>query len=582
MSEPIQLPPFLQDPPEKGHRATLGVQTPSSGNSRWVVNGASDIVMKVRSLFPDCISKSVGKASFPAEMHSFEDVVMLRHRYPMRLTATARPLWDSWMSDLREDWRIEQGVTVESHLAETTRFTGDLEPFQSEGVRFLTRQKKAILADEMGLGKTVQALAACAMVPTWPKLIVAQPHVVSHWKRKIPEFLKDTSVHVLSGLGPKGHQQPNADIYVIHYLLLDAWREWLSRRKWGAIIFDEVQELRVPTSNKTQAAQAISRNCRYVWGLSGTEIYNRGIEVHHIFDAMAPGILGPRTKFEQDWCKPQSEDDLLTWVPGNAIHPEELGQYLRDRGLILRRLEDQVMGELPPLKRATKFVDSDEAVFGELVKEASRLAKQAAQEANEWSRRSLEGQAMMVLRKASAIAKAPSIAAFTRAMVEGGKPVILFMHHHEAIDIVRHAIADLAPVMITGRQSLKQKSEAQQHFENGVTDVVIIGLRAATGIDGLQKRAQTVLFGELDWSPAVHLQAEKRAHRWGQKNTVSAFYLCGQMSFDIEMLDFLKTKIRQAQRILLDEEVSEEQIAADAAECERLMESLLKKLRSMK
>ena len=54
------------------------------------------------------------------------------------------------------------------------------------------------------------------------------------------------------------------------------------------------------------------------------------------------------------------------------------------------------------------------------------------------------------------------------------------------------------------------------------------------------------------------------------------------MSFDIEMLDFLKTKIRQAQRILLDEEVSEEQIAADAAECERLMESLLKKLRSMK
>src|SRR4051794_14080932 len=41
-----------------------------------------------------------------------------------------------------------------------TIFTGELYPFQVEGVAFLTGRRRRLLADDVGLGKTVQIAAA--------------------------------------------------------------------------------------------------------------------------------------------------------------------------------------------------------------------------------------------------------------------------------------------------------------------------------------------------------------------------------------------------------------------------------------
>ena len=78
---------------------------------------------------------------------------------------------------------------------------------------------------------------------------------------------------------------------------------------------------------------------------------------------------------------------------------------------------------------------------------------------------------------------------------------------------------------------------------DGKTDLCCISLRAAAGLN--LQRATCVVFGELDWSPAVHSQAEDRAHRIGQNDSLACYYLVSPRGSDSEMQDALGLKVSQ-------------------------------------
>jgi len=80
---------------------------------------------------------------------------------------------------------------------------------------------------------------------------------------------------------------------------------------------------------------------------------------------------------------------------------------------------------------------------------------------------------------------------------------------------------------------------------------MIAGLRAGNvGIN--LTRAKYVIFAELDWSPAIHRQAEDRLHRIGQKNTVFAYYLIGNGTLDDHVADILVDKSFEIDAIMDD------------------------------
>ena len=78
---------------------------------------------------------------------------------------------------------------------------------------------------------------------------------------------------------------------------------------------------------------------------------------------------------------------------------------------------------------------------------------------------------------------------------------------------------------------------------------MIAGLRAGNVGINLTK-ASYVIFAELDWSPAIHRQAEDRLHRIGQKNTVFAYYLVGNGTLDEHVVDMLTDKTFEIDSIL--------------------------------
>ena len=155
----------------------------------------------------------------------------------------------------------------------------------------------------------------------------------------------------------------------------------------------------------------------------------------------------------------------------------------------------------------------------------------------------LEEQVGRGERQATGVAKAPFVAAFVRALLDNGEKVLLFAHHHAVMDVYKKELASYRPAFITGRETTQQKDDAVTRFMGEKTNLCVISLRAASGLN--LQRASCVVFGELDWSPAVHSQAEDRAHRMGQKDSILCYYLVAPQGSDRDMQDALGLKVSQ-------------------------------------
>ncbi|CAJ6628101.1 SNF2-related protein [Burkholderia pseudomallei] len=543
------LPPYLLLPEHKTE--PLGVLEKIKGphGSLWQVTGDPQMVTMAKRLFPASEGRGAGIAKFPVNQRLFGDLVWFLHRYPLDIVSKDEFLADyerSCSFVLKRQEILAHPVTRNPDVL----FTGELRQFQQEGLDWILTNKRTLLADDMGLGKTVTASAVIATDPAWPVLVTPPPHLVKHWEAFLARFLdvQDNSagplfsdgkliVHVIRGTNRKKEPLPPAHIYICHYLLLRHWRQELAAAGLKKVIFDEAQELRHAGTEKYSAASELASIAEIVLALSGTPIYGRGGEMWNVMNVVDYHCLGDWDTFTREWCAGYGSDVVKD--------PELLNATLRRDGLMLRRRKEEVAAQLPAKERIVESVDSDQGIFAKFVTEAVRLAKSAKASPDRFERGRLQMQAIELTRRATGVAKAPAVAAFVRGMLEAGEPTVVFAHHHDVVDYLQAELADFRPVLITGRQTEDQKWIAKESFIKGESLLCIVALRAATGIDGLQSRARVAVFAELDWSPAIHKQAEDRLHRDGQMNPVLCYYLVSDAGVDPDMLENLGAKAQQ-------------------------------------
>ena len=568
MTDEGKLPGYLQDAPQTGH--LYGTLSYNRRSKCWTIKGEPCVTEMAARLFPGS-ERRRGEARFTANRRIIGDVNWLMMRYPLEIAPRDRELWKNALAQAREHVLLRMNAEKlprRSTPPEGT-FEGELREFQKEGLSFLLANPRTLLADEMGLGKTVQALACLASAKEFPALIVVPPHLLRNWQTEITRFLrlegKPARVCVLTGLKP--YQPPEADVYIIHYLLLRGWKQALPQMGFKAVVFDEIQELRHGGTEKYSAASLLAEECERVIGLSGTPIYNKGSEIWNVVNILDYHCLGDWESFTRAWCDGY----------GNHLvrNPALLGEHLRREGLILRRTKEEVLAELPPKRRLVQEIDSDDKVYRELMRPVmDQLGSLLALHPDAKERALLEEQVGRGERQATGVAKAPFVAAFVRALEDSGEKVLLFAHHHAVMDIYRRELAAYRPVFITGRESKAQKEEAVARFMEGKTNLCVISLRAASGLN--LQRASCVVFGELDWSPAVHSQAEDRAHRMGQKDSILCYYLVAPQGSDRDMQDALGLKVSQFVALMGDQtpELSSIQDAQKAAKAH--IEAMLK------
>ena len=560
-------PGYLRDVPPAEH--TYGELSYNRRSKCWTIKGEPCVTELAKRLFPGCDGRGRGVARFTAHRRIVGELNWLMLRYPLHVRDADRDRWERALDEAREyAVRREQSLRMqETANPPEGSFNGQLLPFQQQGLGFLLSARRCLLADEMGLGKTVQALAFLATTAAYPAVLVTPPHLIRNWEREIERFLgAGVRVHVIRGLKP--YSLPEADVYVIHYLLLRGWKEVLPEAGFRTAIFDEIQELRHNGTGKYSAASLLSEACENVIGLSGTPIYNQGGEIWNVVNILDFHFLGDWESFSREWC--------YGYNSAIVAKPELLGEHLRREGLMLRRLKSDVLTELAPKRRLVQEIDWDDSVYRELMKPVAEQLR-LLRSTDDPSRRALiEDAICQRQRQATGIAKAPFVCAFVRALVEGGEKVLLMAHHHAVMDIYQKELKALRPGFITGRETDRQKDAAAAAFMEGKTDLLCISLRSASGLN--LQRASCVVFGELDWSPAVHSQAEDRAHRIGQRDSLLCYYLVSPRGSDRDMQDALGLKVSQFVSLMGDAPVSQEESFLRQSEARERIRRLVERL----
>jgi len=566
-----EYPKYLESPPEDAH--TYGTLSYNRKSKCWTIKGDPCVTELAKRLFPGCDGRGRGVARFTAHARIIGDLNWLMLRYPLKIKESDQKKWDEALEKARQ-YAVRKQKSLVSPISANppaSEFSGQLMPFQQLGLGFLLANRRCLLADEMGLGKTVQALSFIASTGEYPALIVCPPHLVRNWVRECERFLKPDGslrVHVLRGLKP--YALPEADIYIVHYLLLRGWKEELPEYHFSSIIFDEIQELRHSGTEKYSAASLLSDSSDNVIGLSGTPIYNNGGEIWNVINILDFHFLGDYESFSREWC----------YGYGNQIvqKPELLGEHLKREGMILRRLKSEVLKELPPKRRLVQEIDWDDKVYKELMRPVANqlLALETADSAS--ARALIEDQISQTQRQATGVAKAPYVAAFVKSLIENGEKVLLMAHHHAVMDIYKKELKPFKPVFITGRETDAKKDAAVRAFMNEDTDLCVISLRSASGLN--LQRATCVVFGELDWSPAVHSQAEDRAHRIGQTDSLLCYYLVSPRGSDSDMQDALGLKVSQFVQLMGDKTPDRQQEFMMQSEARERIKKMVEKIKN--
>ena len=424
-------------------------------------------------------------------------------------------------------------------------------------------------------GKTVELLAALASTHAFPALVIVPPNITTQWSRMVDVFMRFgqdmPSWQILRGLTP--YEFPRTPITICHYGLLRGWGEKLREFGFRSLLLDEIHELRHADTKKYSVASDLAGMCDYVWGASATPIFGYGSEIWAVMNIIDYHCLGDSDSFTKEWC--DSYDGKI------VEKPDVLGDYLRREGLMLRRRKEDVMSQLPPKRRVVTVIDKDDDEYAQLIAQAVRLARGYAGIRDFHTRGQVAREIDQIARQATGISKAPYVADFVASLIESGERVLLYAHHHKVHDIITERLKKFHPVRISGRETIGQKDAAMTAFAKGVTPIVQLSTRSTAGLDGLQGMGTCCVFGELDWSPAAHLQAEGRLHRHGMNTNLESllcYYLVSDSGMDEVMQEALGLKVGQFVGLMGDKAETEDDREIASKVARKHLDSMIARL----
>jgi SWI/SNF-related matrix-associated actin-dependent regulator of chromatin subfamily A-like protein 1 len=410
---------------------------------------------------------------------------------------------------------------------------GELAPFQWAAVRYALDARRCFLADEQGLGKTVEALATLEADGAFPAIVVCPASLKLNWQREAAHWLPHRSVALVEG---RMAVAPTAEITILNYEIVAAHREVLARMAPRALVVDESHYVKNPQAKRTQAVRRLAASVAedgLKLALSGTPVLNHAEEL-----VAQLRVLGRLEDF--------GSGAQFTRKFRGELSEERLHWHLRRRCFV-RRLKTEVLPQLPAkrqvvvpvaLSNTTEYRLAEEDVIAWLRSQPLDLRELNAKIAA--TLRAERLAQLGTLQRLAARGKLAAALSWIADFLASGEPLVVFARHVE----VQQALLERFPnaAHLLGRDSATAREAAVRAFQEPEGPQLLIGATRVAGQGITLTRASNVAFLELEWTPAMHDQAEDRCHRIGQHDAVTAWYLLAADTIDETMAELIQRK----------------------------------------
>jgi len=425
---------------------------------------------------------------------------------------------------------------------------------QKVAIEKLLANSHFILADDMGLGKTTSTVIASIESDVKKVLIVCPASLKINWKREIEEYTDEKTIIV------EGRKWGSTfKYYIINYDILKNFHTTENNEDFKTIvnegfdlaIVDEAHYISNSQAQRTKLLNDILNKIPKVWLLTGTPMTSRPINFYNLLKIVkSPLTLNWKT-YVLRYCKGYQfrVGGRKIWNTSGASNLSELRD--QTKAVVLRRLKTDVL-DLPEKIISPIWLEMKSSFYDDELTEFLRITEE--QKTKESITVTLNR--LMRLRQLIAIDKVEHTCELIDRVLEQDRKVIVFTNFTVSLDMLKEKYKKKC-VVLDGRMSKDVRQMSVDRFQNDDKVKIFIGNIKAAGVGITLTAADVVIMNDLSFVPADHSQAEDRAYRFGQKNSVLVYYPIFENTIEMTIYNILQKKKNVIDEVMGDGEYSE-------------------------
>jgi SNF2 family DNA or RNA helicase len=465
-------------------------------------------------------------------------------------------VWGKFFSgETIHDFWLPKGALIKSHRIEKVEI--DYSKYshrpplehQKEAIEKLAGSKRFILADDMGLGKTTSTIIAALETGAKKILIVCPATLKVNWLREIQNYT-DRSVFISEGkLFSTEHDFVivNYDILKNFYDAKDKENSPITQSNFDLIILDEAHYVQNAQAQRTKIVNSVCKKVDKLWLLTGTPMTSRPMNYFNLLSLIDSPVAQNWMAYAIRYCQGYQfkAGNRKVWNVTGASNLEEL----RDRTSrqVLRRLKTEVL-DLPDKIITPVYLrvrsKQYEALMGDYYDWYDNKKEESGSLTVQFSK-------LMKVRQVIADEKVNNTIEIAENILEQGKKVIIFTNFTDTLHKI-HSHFGKQSVFLDGSCSNAQRQYAVDQFQDNEKIKVFVGNLKAAGVGITLTAAEAVIINDLAFVPGDLSQAEDRAYRYGQKNSVSVYYPIFENTIEGIIYDMVNNKKKNIETVMGD------------------------------